>query len=343
VLSVPLPFLAGLVFALTLHRSLQGVDTPGSRMYFRAFLVLYAVQGVIVGLHFGYGIEALALVQPVTAAMMPPLAFLAFRALTGERLEKPWLHLLSPLAVLLALGMFRDLVDPLLLVIFFGYGIALWRLTLSGGAEVMAEASLQRMRPALRAARLTAGLMLFFAASDAMLAVYAEFYGNGDVPRVVTLVNLVAITVLAIYYFAPDQPASRSPAENSALAASDENKAMLARVTAALEEGGLYRNENLSLAKLARKAGLPAREVSAAINRVTGLNVSQFVNDRRIAEACRLLRESDAGVTQVMLDVGFSTKSNFNREFRRVMGKSPARYRADNRTGQDGRNRKSRA
>lgn len=65
-LSVPLPFLAGLIFALSLFHSLKGVEAVGSRRYFIAFLLLYALQGMIVGLHFGYGVNALALFQPVT-------------------------------------------------------------------------------------------------------------------------------------------------------------------------------------------------------------------------------------------------------------------------------------
>jgi AraC-like DNA-binding protein len=33
-------------------------------------------------------------------------------------------------------------------------------------------------------------------------------------------------------------------------------------------------------------------------------------------------------VTTIMLDAGFQTKSNFNREFRRVTGTSPSLWRA---------------
>ncbi|MCQ1573570.1 AraC family transcriptional regulator [Neorhizobium galegae] len=335
-LSVPLPFLAGLVFALTLYRSLKGVDAPGSRRYFFAFLILYALQGVIVGLHFGYGIKALAPVQPITAAIMPPLAFLAFRALMDERLGQSWLHILPPLAVAAAVGFLRVLVDPLLLVIFFGYGIALWRLTLLGGADAMAEASLPQMRPALRAARLTAGLMLFFAVSDAALSAYTDIYGPGDVPLAVAIMNLAVIAAVIAYYFSPDFSSAKPTAASPSLEPTEEDKATLSRIEAALEDGELYRSEDLSLAKLSRKARLPAREASAVINRATGLNVSQFVNDRRIAEACRLLRETERTVIQVMLDVGFSTKSNFNREFRRVTGMSPKQWRAGARAAQDG-------
>ena len=66
-----------------------------------------------------------------------------------------------------------------------------------------------------------------------------------------------------------------------------------------------------------------------AINRVRGENVSRVVNGWRIAEACLLLRKGD-GVTQAMLGAGFNTKSNFNREFLRVMGMATTEWLARN-------------
>ena len=335
VLSVPLPFLAGLVFALTLYHALKGVEAVGTRRYFHAFLILYALQGIGIGLRFGYGVDALIPFLPVSASCMPPLAFLAFRGLTAQVPQRPWLHLVAPVAVALSVAFFRDLVDLLLFAVFLGYAIALWRLTLSGGDDVMAETSLQRMRPALRAARLTAGLMFFFAVSDWAIAIYAALYGTAEVPRAVAFMNIAAIAAVIAYYFAPQtafKTATVSPYQTS-----EADGAILARVEVALNERELYRNEDLSLARLARKADLPARDVSAAINRSTGLNVSQYVNNRRVVEACRLLTETEKTVTAIMLEAGFATKSNFNREFRRVTALSPAQYRAKARDGQKAR------
>lgn len=327
VLSIPLPFLVGIVFALALYHSLKGVDVPGSRRYFIAFVVLYAAQGLVVGLHFGYGITALAPVQPVTASVMPPLAFLAFQSLSGGGRSAPWRHLAAPLCVGASVLFVPILVDPLLLVIFLFYGVALWRLIRSEGSDLMVEASLQRMRPALRAARMTAALMLFFAVSDAALSVYTTFNGRDDIPLVLTAINIVVLVVTGIYYFAPE--AAESPLPNGkAPEANPQDERLVQRATEALDRDGLYRDENLSLAKLARKAGVPARDLSVAINRATGLNISQFVNRRRIAEACLLLRETRRPATVIMFDVGFSTKSNFNREFRRITGMSPRQWRS---------------
>ncbi|MBW9063432.1 helix-turn-helix transcriptional regulator [Rhizobium herbae] len=324
-LSVPLPFLAGLVFAVVAHQSLKGVDAAGPRHIFLAFILLYALQGMIVGLRFGYGIDALAPIQPVTAAIMPPLAFLAFRSLAGARLKRQILHAAAPLTVALSVAFLRGFVDLLLLAIFFGYGVALYRLTLVGDAAA-AEASLQRVRPVLRVARLTAGLMLFFALSDGALAVYTAFYGHAAVPAAVGLMNIVAIVAVLAYFLIPETRAG--PLGEPRNPPSGADQALLASIEAALEENALYKDENLSLARLARRAGLPPREVSAVINRATGFNLSQFVNNRRVAEVCRLLEETRKPLTEIMFEAGFSTKSNFNREFRRVTGVSPSHYRA---------------
>ena len=73
--------------------------------------------------------------------------------------------------------------------------------------------------------------------------------------------------------------------------------------------------------------GLPARQLSQAINRVRGMNVSRYVNDFRIKDVCAVLQQEDVTVTEAMYRAGFSTKSNFNREFLRVTGMTPDQWR----------------
>ena len=98
-------------------------------------------------------------------------------------------------------------------------------------------------------------------------------------------------------------------------------------IDAAMRERGLFRDPELNLGKLSRRLGLPARQVSNAINRQFGISVSQYVNGYRVQSACELLAAGDEPVGAVMFEVGFLTKSNFNREFLRVTGKSPTAWR----------------
>jgi len=109
---------------------------------------------------------------------------------------------------------------------------------------------------------------------------------------------------------------------------SEEDRVVMASIDDLMRTQKLYRDENLTLDRLARKAGIPARRISMAINRLASRNVSQYVNDHRVAEACRLLAGTEQPITMVMFEAGFQTKSNFNREFQRVVGTSPSAWRA---------------
>ena len=102
----------------------------------------------------------------------------------------------------------------------------------------------------------------------------------------------------------------------------------LAHLNRLLSEEGLYADTELNLMRLARKSGTPARTVSRIINTHTGQNMSQWVNSVRIEKACERLLDGSKTVTQAMHDAGFLTKSNFNREFRRIKGCSPSEWRA---------------
>ncbi|MBD8553687.1 helix-turn-helix transcriptional regulator [Rhizobium sp. CFBP 8762] len=322
--TVPLPFVVMPLFVFALYRAVRHADVPGSKWSFFAFLCLCLLQGLIVGLRFGYGVDALMPLQPVTASAMPPLAFLGFRTLVEARIAKAWVHALPVVAVLLAVLAARMLVDPLLFCIFIGYGILLLRLVTGPG---FARAGLNTLPLALRAAQLTGLLLIFFGLTDGALVLYVTVNGNADVPVAVGLINLGVIAILLVFFAVP----ARLPVAVETTVADPRDDEIVQSLLTALDTNDIYRREDLSLARLAKAVRLPARDVSAAINRATGLNVSQFVNNRRIAEACRLLTETRAPVTQIMFDCGFSTKSNFNREFRRVTGVSPSQWRAEKR------------
>ena len=81
----------------------------------------------------------------------------------------------------------------------------------------------------------------------------------------------------------------------------------------------------LTLQRLARRIRLPEKRLSAAVNRVTMGNLSRHINRWRIDHACELIAAGET-ITEAMLASGFNTKSNFNREFRRVTGFSPAEW-----------------
>lgn len=61
--------------------------------------------------------------------------------------------------------------------------------------------------------------------------------------------------------------------------------------------------------------------------RKTGKTFTQYVNELRVGETCRLLVETDRTVLQASLESGFNNLSHFNRRFRALRGMSPREYR----------------
>jgi AraC family transcriptional regulator len=58
-----------------------------------------------------------------------------------------------------------------------------------------------------------------------------------------------------------------------------------------------------------------------------GLSLCRFVNRRRLAKALVVLRNDATPLSQVALDLGFSSQSHFTRLFGELTGMPPAKYR----------------
>ena len=114
------------------------------------------------------------------------------------------------------------------------------------------------------------------------------------------------------------EPEDKAPTTAAALETTQADAEVATALDALMVSRQLYKDTELNLGRIARKLNVPARRVSTAVNRIHAMSLSQFVNNHRIREACRLLATTDEPVTNVMFESGFMSKSNFNREFLRV-------------------------
>ena len=53
----------------------------------------------------------------------------------------------------------------------------------------------------------------------------------------------------------------------------------------------------------------------------------EYVQSRRIEMAAEMLLSTDRSVTQVAMECGYNSISNFNRSFKAITGQSPVAYR----------------
>jgi len=63
---------------------------------------------------------------------------------------------------------------------------------------------------------------------------------------------------------------------------------------------------------------------------VFGETPHRYLQRRRVERSMFLLRETDRSVTDVCLDVGFSSLGTFSRMFKEIVGETPSAYRAGN-------------
>jgi AraC family transcriptional activator of pobA len=83
----------------------------------------------------------------------------------------------------------------------------------------------------------------------------------------------------------------------------------------------------ISLATVARDVGLTPGHLTTVVGRRTGRTVQQWIAERRLAEARRLLAETDLTVAAVGEAAGFNDPSYFVRTFRRAHALTPLRWR----------------
>jgi len=84
----------------------------------------------------------------------------------------------------------------------------------------------------------------------------------------------------------------------------------------------------LSLADLARAAGLSVSQFSFNFRRAHGMSPMAYLRRQRLQRAARLLENHTLSIKEIAAQAGYPDPLHFSREFRRVIGHPPTRHRA---------------
>jgi AraC family transcriptional regulator, transcriptional activator of pobA len=87
-------------------------------------------------------------------------------------------------------------------------------------------------------------------------------------------------------------------------------------------------SEPLSLRDVAREVGMTPGHLTTVVRRRTGRTVQDWIIERRMAEARKLLTENDIPIQEVARRVGIPDPGYFSRLFRRTHGASPRTWKS---------------
>jgi AraC-like DNA-binding protein len=140
----------------------------------------------------------------------------------------------------------------------------------------------------------------------------------------------------------PDVEIASQTSWDPSLAATEELAALVFAQSPALLRGGLppralqlvrqyvdaHLNEKISVQTLANVTGLSIYHFARAFKQSEGLTPHDYLVQRRVKYAQKLLSNSDLPLSEVALAAGFSDQSHFARRFREYVGVAPSRYRS---------------
>jgi ligand-binding sensor domain-containing protein/AraC-like DNA-binding protein len=109
---------------------------------------------------------------------------------------------------------------------------------------------------------------------------------------------------------------------------------VLKKLMILLKEERVYRDEALTLMKLAERLQLHPQVLSQIINEKMGKNFNDLINNFRIEEVkTRLKAPGEAGrsVLEIAFDCGFNSKTSFNRTFKKFTGMTPSNFKKESR------------
>ena len=89
-----------------------------------------------------------------------------------------------------------------------------------------------------------------------------------------------------------------------------------------------HRNSELTLGTIAAELCVSPSHLSRLFKRLTGESFSDYLRNIRLDQACRLLKETELSVEQIVYTCGLRDIPSFYRSFQARMGITPNRYRA---------------
>ena len=91
----------------------------------------------------------------------------------------------------------------------------------------------------------------------------------------------------------------------------------------------LRSDEEVTVEAVTKELGYTRQYISGRFHRITGRLLSQFLKEKRLEKAARLLKGGTLRVSQVARRCGFDSENYFRQQFRIRYGMSPRQFRTN--------------
>lgn len=286
-------------------------------------------------LFFNRGLAAEYLQLGLSACLLiGPLTYLYVRFYLAEQAQWPaprWRWHVGACALVIGFGLcfpYSAYRGPWQ---YSSYGLHAWWLVylLAAGRQLW-RARAVLYRPAERTPRNSMLVLSVYFSSCLILACYVSTPMTSYIVGALSFTFSVHVSIFAyiLRKESHDHPAKKEKYGGRKLAAADSDQ-LLAALSQLMSEQQLYLDPNLTLAQLARKAGSLPAVVSQALNDTLHKSFNMYVNEFRI-DAARHLLASQAHLNMELVAerCGFNSTSTFFAAFKKIVGQTPATYRA---------------
>lgn len=108
----------------------------------------------------------------------------------------------------------------------------------------------------------------------------------------------------------------------------EEAESLILLLNQAVEQEQFYRNTNIKLNDVAKHLNISSHKLSQLLNDNLGKSFAMFINECRINEAKKLLKENNQYTLEAIgFEAGFSSKSTFYATFKKIVGQTPAEFK----------------
>jgi AraC-like DNA-binding protein len=162
-----------------------------------------------------------------------------------------------------------------------------------------------------------------------MFSYFSENVSSLEIAQIRTVIGLVFVYLVmtSLFRVYPQLIELRGLSSGTEKYPSKEDEMVAQEIEKLMDRDKIYHESGIGRSEIARELGVSEMTVTRVINQNFQKSVPQLLNERRIEDAKRLLKQTDEPMAVIARESGFNSVATFNRVFKEIEGSTPSQYR----------------